>query len=151
MSRYWLFKRKQGVTIIEILIVVSIVSLLSVSFTSLGSGFLSRNYLTDKTNEIIFSLMTAKINSLSGKEDSQWGVHTENGKIIMFKGSSFSPPGTVFDQSFAVPNTISITNTDVVFDKLTGSIDNNITISVSNNLGESHLITINQAGTINIQ
>lgn len=142
---------KSGVSLIELLLVIAIIAVLGATTIPAGSSFLVRNHLRNKTNEVVSSLRTAQINSLSGKENSQWGVHISASQIIMFKGSSYSAPGTSFDQKYNIPTSISITQTEIVFDKLTGNPDTTATITVSSNAGQSNTVTVNEVGAVDVQ
>lgn len=140
----------KAVTLIELLLVISVIGILGASGYSFGSNFLSRNNLKNKTNEIVSSLATAQINSISGKNDSQWGLYIGNGKIVMFEGTSYVEPGSIYDQEIGVPSSISITPTELVFDKLTGNPSATATIVVSNNLGETNTINVNEVGIVEL-
>lgn len=140
----------QGVTLIELLLVVAITLVVGVAVVPLGAGFLVRNQLENKTNEIVSSLRTAQLNSISGKEQSSWGATITSNKIIMFRGSTYSSPGTVFDQSFDVPQSISITAVEIVFDRLTGNPNAPATITLTSNTGDNSTVVVNEVGTVDV-
>lgn len=141
----------KGITIIELLIVIAIIAIIGASTTPMLSNFLVRNFLRNKTNELTASLRTAQINSISGKEDSQWGVNISSSDITLFKGSSFASRDPDFDQPFSIPASINITNDEIMFDRLTGNPDSTATLSVSSNAGESNTVSVNEVGTVNVQ
>lgn len=140
----------QGVTLIELLLVVAIIVVVGVAIAPLGAGFLVRNQLENKTNEIVSSLRTAQLNSISGKEQSSWGVTITSNKIIMFRGSTYTSPGTAFDQSFTIPQSITITPVQVVFDPLTGNPNTPTTIVLTSNTGDSNTVVVNEVGTVDV-
>ena len=137
--------QKNGFTLIELILVVAIISILAASATSFGSNFLTRNNLENKTNEVVSSLRTAQVNAISSKEDRQWGVETTSSQIKLFAVGDSG-----FDQTFSVPASISISVENVVFDKLTGNPDSVSTITVSNNIGESNTVTVNEVGIVDV-
>ncbi len=139
-----------GITIIELLIVIALIIMLGAATTPVLSNFLVRSYLQDKTNELVISLRQAQIVSLSGKEDSSWGVLTQGSTITIFKGNSFATRDQVFDQTFDVPQTISITEDEIIFSKITGNPDAIATFVVSNTIGESRTVTVNEVGTVEV-
>lgn len=141
---------QRGVSLIEIILVIAIIALIGATTIPAGSAFLIRNHLRNKANELATSLRIAQINTLVGKEDSQWGVHISSSQIIMFKGATYSAPGTSFDQDYDIPASISITQTEVVFDKLTGNPNSTATITVSSNAGDSNTVTVNEVGAVNV-
>ena len=141
-----------GVSIVELILVIAIVVILSAIAYPFGVSFLARNHLKNKTNEIVSSLRIAQINSISGKEDSQWGIYIDSDNIIMYMGSSYVPPGTDQDQSYEIPGAISISPnpTELVFDKLNGDPSSTATITVTNSLGNSNTITVNEVGIVDV-
>lgn len=142
----------RGFTLIELLLVIALIAILAASGAAVYGNFLVKNYLDNKTKEIVYCLKTAQTNTLSGKEDSSWGVKLSNTQIIMFKGTSYSSPGTAFDQSFDVPSSITISGdfSEVYFLKLTGNPSTTGTITISNNAGDSNQISVNEVGTVNV-
>ena len=139
-----------GFSIIELLLTISIIAILATSTTPVYTNFLARNHLENKTNEVISSLQTAKTNSISGKEDSQWGVNLST-QIVLFKGTSYVGRDTSFDQTYDIPASVSISPTqEVIFNQLTGDPEAATTITISNNQNESNTITLNEIGTINV-
>ena len=150
LSKESKFQHSRGVTLVELLIVIALIAIIGASTTPVLSNFLARNYLRNKTNELVASLRTAQINTISGKEDSQWGVNTSTSEITLFKGSSFAGRDTNFDQSFSIPATITITTDEIVFDRLTGDPDAVATLTITSNAGDSNTVTVNEVGTVNV-
>ncbi len=138
--------RSKGVTLIELLLVIAIIALLGATTIPVGSGFLIRNQFHNKQNELISSLRTAQLNSLSGKGNRQWGVDISASTIKMYAVGDAN-----FDQSFNIPGSISITQDTIIFQKLTGNPDATATLTVSSNGGDSKTITVNQLGVVNVQ
>jgi Tfp pilus assembly protein FimT len=140
-----------GFSLLELIVSVAVFLILGgMTAIPFASRFFNRNDLETKTNELVSSLRIAQINSVSGKESSKWGVHTDATKIIMFKGSSYIPPGTSFDQSFVVPPTLTITPVDVTFDVVTGSASATQTITIGDTLGQQYVVSVNQTGSVNV-
>ena len=126
-------KIRAGFTLIELLLVVAIVSILGVSGSAIGQRFLVTNYLENKTNELASILITAQLNSMSGKENSQWGVSVSGNQMTLFKGDSFATRDSSFDMSFSIPNSISVTSDEVVFSRVVGEPDAVATYTLSSN------------------
>lgn len=139
-----------GFTLIELLLVISIIAIVGATTIPAGSAFLVRNNLKNKTNEVVSSLRIAQLNAISGKEDSQWGVNISSSQITLFKGSTYTIRDSSFDQSYSIPGSISITQVERVFDKLTGNPNSTVTITVSSNAGDSNTVTLNEVGTVDI-
>jgi prepilin-type N-terminal cleavage/methylation domain-containing protein len=135
---------KCGVTLIELLVVIAIIAILGATTIPVGSGFLIRNNFANKQNELIASLRTAQLNSISGKENSQWGVEISASTIKLYAAGDSN-----FDQSFDIPSSISITEDTILFDQLTGNPDAIATLTVSSS-NSSKTITVNQLGVVNV-
>jgi len=142
-SRVW------GFTIIELILVVSIISILAVVTSSVGSSFLVRNATKNVTQQLISDLRIAQLNSVSGKGDSSWGVKVGSNQLILFKGSSFASRDQSLDEVASIPSSININDSEVVFQKLVGD-SLPTTITVANNVGESINISVNEAGSVNV-
>ena len=70
----------RGVSFVELILVVAIILLVAVSGFSLSSSFLTRNNLTNDTNELVSSFRTAQLNAISGKVGGRWGVNVDMAK-----------------------------------------------------------------------
>lgn len=142
-------KKQWGVTLVELLLVIAIVTSLSAATVPIASSFLVRNYLHDSSDELMSLLYSARINSISNKNNSSWGVSVVTPQMTLFKGSSFAGRDTAFDQSFDIPGSISVTNDEITFDQHTGNADAATSFSVTSNTGDSKTININEVGNIN--
>jgi prepilin-type N-terminal cleavage/methylation domain-containing protein len=137
--------RRKGVTLIELILVIAIFLIISASAYPFGSSFIRRNQLKNTTNEIVSSLRTAQINAMSGKEDRRWGVNTTATQITMYAEGD----GT-YDQVFEVASAVNVTAQSVIFNNITGNPDSTATIAVSNSLGETNTVTVNEVGIVNV-
>lgn len=137
---------KKGVTLIELLLVVTITAIIGAATIPVASSFLVRNHLRNKTNELVSSLRTAQINSINGKEDRQWGVDISATEIKMYAVGDSS-----FDQVYSIPSSVTITQDTIIFDKLTGNPDDTLSISVTNNVGDSNTVSVNEVGIVDVQ
>jgi prepilin-type N-terminal cleavage/methylation domain-containing protein len=142
---------RSGFTLLELILAVTVFAIIGgATAIPFASRFFNKNNLENKTNEVVSALFTAKLNSVSGKEHSQWGVHIDSTHIIMFKGSSYVPPGTTFDQTYDIPPTTTITTIDVAFNSTTGNPSAPQTIAISDALGDQHILSVNEVGSIDI-
>ncbi len=143
-------KSIRGFTLIELLMVIAIVAILGATVIPVGSAFLVRNHLKNKTNEVAATARIARLNSLSGKEGSKWGLKIAGGEIVLFKGDSYAARDAAFDQRYRLPQSITATATELTFDVLTGNASSTATINISSNLGDANVVTINEVGTVNV-
>ncbi|MBI4079051.1 MAG: prepilin-type N-terminal cleavage/methylation domain-containing protein [Candidatus Levybacteria bacterium] len=107
---------QHGLTLIELLLVISIVSIVSLSATPFYARFLTQNAVSDTTDRIIGSLRKAQIYSMMGKQNSAWGVRYTGNILTLYVWGN-----TAFDENFTVGSNITISGlTDIVFAKTTG-------------------------------
>lgn len=143
---------KRGVSLVELLLVLAILFVVLTAGYPLGAGFLERNALDTKASETVNSLRVAQINSISGKEDANWGVRIDSSNITLFKGTSYAARDSFFDEIYEIPARLNITSVpqEVVFDKLNGNPSTTFTVTYSNDSGESVNISINEVGVVDV-
>jgi GxxExxY protein len=142
--------RARGFTIIELLIVIAIVAIIGGTTIPLGANFLVRSHVENKTNELVSSLRTAQLNTISGKEDSQWGVNITSTQIILFAGASYAARDSTFDQIFSIPGSVTITTDEIIFSKLTGDPDATASLTVSAGGAGNSTVSVNEVGTVDV-
>ncbi|MDH5533907.1 MAG: hypothetical protein OEX81_05800 [Candidatus Pacebacteria bacterium] len=140
----------RGITIIELLLVISITTILSAASVPIASNFLVRNYFRDGKDNLVSQLYTAKINSMTNKENSPWGVNTSAHQITVFKGTSYATRDTAFDRSFDTPNSITISSNEIIFAQHSGNLTSATSITVNSNLNESNTVNVNLVGNIDV-
>lgn len=143
---------KKGFTLIEILLVLAIMVILaSIILPSFGK-MRENQVLKSTTSEVISVIDKARSQSLSSVGSSEYGVHFQTDKIVLFKGITYSSSDAENEDIIltipATISTISLTGgaVDVYFDRLSGapSKSGTIVISVSS---LSKTITISATGT----
>lgn len=140
--------RSLGFTLLELLLSVTIISLLAGLSLSVYRTLIKKNDLDITANSIVSSLRRAQILSQSIDGNTTWGVKAQNKSIVIFKGASFASRDTNFDEVFDISSEISISGvTEVVYAKFSGlpQITGTINLSTEN---DSRSITINEKGTI---
>lgn len=145
-KKIFLPNNQEGVSLIELILVIAIIALIGATSIPAGSAFLVRNQLRNKTYELVSTLRTAQINSLNGKEARQWGVEISASAIKLY-----AVDNSAFDQTYLIPGSISITSDTIVFDKLTGNPDSPASLTVSSNVGDSYQVSVNEVGTVNVE
>lgn len=131
----WGIYNMKGFTLLEIVITTSILVLIGaialVSFTN------SRNIrdLNATGINILSILQSAQSKTLASESDSSWGVHLEQGRYVLFKGSSFASATST--QEYILPSALEIViinlaggGADIIFDRLTGRTGQNGTFEV---------------------
>ena len=137
-----------------IAIATIVITIVVFSFSKLNSS-----QALERTGDLIASVLDeARSLTLSGSEDSQYGVHFEDDQIVLFKGTSYSSgseDNVVTDlNDFVEIGDIELSGggDDIIFKRLTGYTDEAGTIEVfvtatpENNL----TITISETGLSDI-
>lgn len=140
----------RGFSFIEILLVLTIISIISLLGSSFYSRFLTQNSVANTTDHIISQLRKAQIHSIMGKQTGgSWGVKyttTPAKQITLYlQGTS------AFDENYSVNENITISPAfDVLFTHYTGvptGATFPLTITVSGN-NSSESLTINSQGVV---
>lgn len=146
----WKKKKRRGIGILEIIIVVAILSLLAGFSLPLLLNFYRARLLDVHLNGIVQVLREAQFLAISVENDSPFGVYISPGEhYILFKGSSYATRDPGFDKVFDLPANLSITGLlEVVFSKTEGIPlqTGDIYLEINN---RSKSININEVGRIN--
>ncbi|MBI3634513.1 MAG: type II secretion system protein [Candidatus Yonathbacteria bacterium] len=125
-----------GFTLLEILIVLSILGvLLSVILPSLNR-FRQNSILNTETQEMITLINRARLLSVSSKNDQQFGVHFEATKVVLFVGAVYSAVAVTNEahvfNSMLTLSSIAINGggAEMLFEKVTGSTSQNATTTL---------------------
>ncbi len=147
-------KNKRGFTAIEILIgIVVVVIIFSVAYGPLRS-FRDAQVLASDTENLLSLLKEARSQTVFSKNSSQYGVHFESGRAVLFQGTVFGEPNAN-NKEFRLNSNLSISNwslngggQDVVFERLTGKTGQfgTVTASLKNNPSKVKIITISETG-----
>ncbi|MEK7534014.1 MAG: prepilin-type N-terminal cleavage/methylation domain-containing protein [Patescibacteria group bacterium] len=144
--------RQAGLTIIELLLVIAIISIIGLMSTSFYSRFLTQNTVENTENQLVSSFRKAQVYSMMGKQNGVWGVrYTLSPKKITLYLSG----NPAFDEIYNVNNNITISDfTDISFAKITGlpnssgvPITSPVTITITGG-NNNKTITINSQGVV---
>lgn len=141
----------QGLTLVEILLVVMILAILVTLSLPITLDFYRSQQLDSCIQEIVQTLRRAQLKAMSIENDSSFGVYLTNVNYTLFKGSSFGNRDIEFDEVFDLSRTITVGGVqEVVFSKFEGLPSVTGDIILSNNRS-SQTITINKIGRINLE
>src|SRR6185369_14406567 len=133
-----------GFTLLELLVVVSIMSILGASAGIFYARFLTQSNVNLATDQLAGQLRKAQIYAIEDKENTSWGVRYSANKITIFATGN-----AAFDESFDVSSALSISGfTTLTYAKRTGIPDVTPTITVSGN-GQSKTVGVNGVGVVN--
>ncbi|MEK7572332.1 MAG: type II secretion system protein [Patescibacteria group bacterium] len=149
---------KKGITIIELVIVLFIIGILASVTLPQFSKMKENQALKNATGDIVSALHGAQSQSLASVNFSEYGVHFQSDKIIIFKGTVFLEsdannkiinivtPASISNVTLAG---VSGTSGDIYFNRLSGVPNKTgaITVSISS---VSKIITISATGAVSI-
>lgn len=148
----------KGFSFIEILIVIAILAIIAV-LTAVGfSSFYRKQTLDSLVDQVVSLVNEARQRTLFSDGDSQYGIHFEGGRVVLFKGISFTEPSPnnkefIFS-SFIEINNISLNGggADLIFERLTGKTNEYGAISfrIRNDILKTKTITIEKSGAVSI-
>jgi len=154
-------KKGNGVTLIELLIVVAIMGVLVSIAVTTYSGVRSRKVFEGEIDEIVADLRLTMSRSLAQEGGEQWGVHfgnpagSGNDFYEVWNGLSYAS-GTIVNQiqldvSVALTDPPSGGTKDVIFSKSTGLPTASFDVELMSISGNSTAtIDINTQGRINL-
>jgi prepilin-type N-terminal cleavage/methylation domain-containing protein len=147
----------KGFTLIEIIIVVVILAVLTAMALTSFSSFRQNQTLNSDTNKIVSVINEARSKTLSSQDFSQYGVHMESSRVILFKGAVYPSGGISTTTLSAILEISGISlnggGSDIVFQKITGKTDQygTLIIRVKADASKTKTINISSTGITNAQ
>lgn len=147
-------RTQKGFTLLEILITLAIVVILSAIIIVPFSNFRASKLLEVTSNEVVSLLVQARADTISSKNASQYGVHFEASRVVLFAGDTFvdGNPGNFelsIDPVLQISNiTLAGSGSDVIFERITGSTaqPGTVMLGVVADASQFKIITIDPAG-----
>ncbi len=148
---------KKGFSIIEILTVIAIM-LIILGITMYSYKIINSKKQVEVTTDSISSkLEQAKIDSISGKNGKNSGIHFNTTGYVYFSGNTFNP-ADITNSSSSFPTKIQVTKSfsdggnDIIFSRITGIPNATGTIQILDtvNNSSSSTISIGIFGDINV-
>ena len=146
---------KKGLTSLETVIVIVIMIFILAGVVVGFSRMRASQALQNAGAEVVSVLNKASSQTLASLDSSEYGVHFESDKVIIFKGTTYSAVDPDNEQvdiaSPATISNISLTGgaVDVYFNRLTSLPSVTGTVTVSTSVG-TKTITISATGVISI-
>ena len=150
---------KKGITIIELLVVLAVLGIIFSIVIPQFSKMRENQVLKNGVQDILSSFDKARSQTLASLNSSEYGVHFEADKIIIFKGIDFFTRDTAKDETINIITPATISNVELgdgspisgnmYFNRLFGkpSTTGTITISTTN---YSKKITIWATGVVSV-
>lgn len=146
----------RGLTIVELLVVMGIIAILAGVSLPVFLNLSQRRDLAGYQRQAIANLAEARDRAQA--ENRPYGLYFQSDRFTLFQGDDYQ---TADDQiTTNLPSnisfsTIQLPNSLVIFEPLTGEVrdfdNNNNQVIISNDIGESQTLTINQLGVVNVE
>lgn len=137
--------RSNGMTLMELLLVIALIIILAASTTPFLSRFILQTNLDATVDKLVGTIRKAQEYAMDGKDGAVWGVCKFNDLIRMYSGSCASP---TMSEDFSIPATVTLVNfSDVTFN-LRGEPSASLSITLTTSL-ESKTVELNTAGSTN--
>lgn len=149
----------RGFSLVEILAVVTIISILAGVVLLSTFNFRERIILTTESERLVSLIREARTRTTSGYNDANYGVHFEADEVTIFSGSSYvagagSNEVAVLDSQVELSDIDLATGAfDLTFNSLSGRASTNgtLTLSLVASSSVAKVITINEAGYVNTE
>lgn len=142
---------KKGFSVIELLVVLAIVGIMGAVMGPMMGNYFVRTNTKNIVNNTISSLENAKMYSMMGKNNGPWGVKFGPSAIVLFQGTSYILRNSAFDQSYALPTSITASGmSELIFSTKNGTPSATGTVTITSNANLNYQITISQEGTVTL-
>lgn len=141
----------KGITIVELMIVIAIIIILVAVALPKFSEMRNIEVLKSATEDVLSMINKARTQTLSSVDSSEYGVHFQSDKVIIFKGTNYSAGASTNEELLILtPANISNINltsgaTNLYFSRLTGNPSRTGTVTISNG-SFTRIITISATG-----
>ncbi|MFH1938521.1 MAG: type II secretion system protein, partial [Patescibacteria group bacterium] len=148
--------KKYGFVLIELIIVIAIMVFLLGAVIVSYRSFEKRTELENTARNILITLELAQNKTLASENDSQYGVHFESDKYILFKGDAYES-GSPDNEINQLSNRLEIYNinltgsgSDIIFQRINGNTnqDGIIDLRLISDPEKTKSIDINSFGQI---
>ena len=144
---------KKGFTLLEILIGITIISIVVILVAAGFSKLHKSNNLDSSSHIILSQINEARAKSIASEGASQYGIHFNATSSTLFKGTTFNF-GNSDNDEILLPPTIEISDitlsgggADVIFKRLTGETDEYGTITLREKTDSANkMIDIKECG-----
>ena len=127
--------KKEGFTLIEILVVSGILMIIFLLSINVLSFLYKKTELDASKDNIITSLKMAKNRTLASEQSAQYGIYfdttSDPDRYIFFQGFNYASRNVSLDEIYGLPRTVEISNinleggtNEIIFNRLDGSTGN---------------------------
>ena len=142
-------RSQKGFTLLEMLLSVSIISILVAGSVPVYNSFASRNDLDIAGQQVVGALRRAQMYARGMDDDSAWSVRMQSTNAILFKGTVFASRDQGFDEITTIPGSITVSGlSEVQFAKFTAAPNATGTITLTSNASDARNIVVNAKGRV---
>lgn len=149
---------KKGITVPELLVVIAVLGVIFLIVIPQFSKTRELQVLKSGIQDVVSSINKAHEQTLASLNSSEYGVHFQSDKVIIFKGTVFNA-GAGDNETIDIVAPANISNVtlnfvsaipgDIFFNRLSGTPNQNGTITVSTT-SFSKIITISATGATSV-
>jgi Tfp pilus assembly protein FimT len=143
---------QQGISFVEILVVVAITLLLAVAAVPIVGNLQKSSQLNTESVQVIQTLRTAKERATAGLRDANHGVYFEPDRYTLYQGSSYAARDANYDRVLTLHAALTLSNdfpgNEVNFSKGFGKPDTIGTVILTHNVQGTKTITVNIFGMV---
>lgn len=153
--------KNKGMTLIEVLIVIVIIAIIASIVLVNLSSFKNEQVLKNTSQDVLSLLEKARQNTISSLNGTNYGVHFETDRAVLFTGPTYSASSesnepVIFSEAVFIPTggvNISGGGNDIIFERLTGEVINGtisstIKLELVSDSTRDKTITISKIGSI---
>ncbi len=149
---------QNGITILETLLTIAIISILVAIILPQFSKMKENQVAKNSIGDVASALRSAQSKSLASLDSSEYGVRLESDRVIIFKGKVFSEgagdnevtdiisPASISNVTL---NGVSATAGDIYFERISGSPSKTGTITISTP-SYTRIVTVSATGAVSL-
>lgn len=145
---------KQGVTLIELLIAIGIMTLLAAVAVPIYGNFQNSSKVNEVSSVMTQAIRIAQQDAMAGVNNVNHGIKIFSDHYVLYQGNSYDTRNSALDRGFAAEGTIQITNSinnnEINFSLGSGTPNATGTISISGQNEDAQIISINKYGIAEI-
>lgn len=140
--------RSSGFSLLEILIAVFIIIMLATAAVFSFGSLRNSTSVSTTAGQIVSALQLARSQTVSGVNDTNFGVHFETNQYVLFEGTTYdsnAASNEVYPLSDSVEiNTITLSGggSEVVFDRIEGTTGNDGSIEIRSTADTTQTATV---------
>lgn len=134
---------------VELIIVMSIFVIAIAATAPFLGSFQRTASLETHVQDLMQLLRRAQLHSVTGVRREAWGVHVENGAIVLFAGDTYGTRLTEFDERHIIGGPVHYSGSgEVVFMQVTGSVMHGPASIIVTSESDAVRVDVGKAGSI---